>query len=198
MVNNVELEAEHAPRNMTVLRQIIIETSYGSFSALSDGTVIGRNLPEEYAHILQLDFAEWQQTYGREPAPDECIDILDIGFWHARNGVREYEEPVPDWREHIQTLLTQRKTIAMNVYREAVFSQGASNLGGLVHGFDRVITQLQKEARENGHGIDWINKHPVCVLFAEQIYHLTGGGAGYATAHAECEAKKEEPTATNK
>lgn len=74
----------------------------------------------------------------------------------------------------------------MNVYSEALLSQGACNLGGLIHGWARVITQLQAEAREKGHGTDWINKHPANVLFAEQVHHLTGGSRDYSAAYAAC------------
>lgn len=77
-----------------------------------------------------------------------------------------------------------------NVYRDALMSQGACNLGGLVHGFARVITTLQAEARERGHGTDWLNRHPACVLFAEQIYHLTGNAdpLAYSRALDACNA----------
>lgn len=76
-----------------------------------------------------------------------------------------------------------------NVYREALLTQGASNLGGLVHGWARVMTALQAQARAGGHGTDWLNTHPVNVLFAEQVHHLTGSSRGYGPAYIECADK---------
>jgi hypothetical protein len=81
----------------------------------------------------------------------------------------------------------------MNVYREALYSQKASNLGALVHGFSRVITQLQAQARVQGKGTDWINGHPVCVLFADQLRALSGYGPTYVEAFTECETKAAAP-----
>lgn len=80
----------------------------------------------------------------------------------------------------------------MNVYKEAMFSQGACNLGGLIHGWDRVMTEIQRLAYEGGHGTAWINAHPANVLFAEQVYHLAGNldPEAYSRAHKECVEKE--------
>ena len=58
-------------------------------------------------------------------------------------------------------------------YENALTVQSASNLSGVVHSFSEILTRLVKEAQEQGKGTDWINTHPICVLFAEQIAHLT-------------------------
>jgi hypothetical protein len=71
-----------------------------------------------------------------------------------------------------------------NLLRDAMSSQGACNLGGLIHGWARAMSALQAEANALGHGTDWINKHPVNALFAEQVYFLTGSGARYSEAYA--------------
>lgn len=80
----------------------------------------------------------------------------------------------------------------MNIYKDAIMSQGACNLGGLIHGWARAITQLQAEARAAGKGTDWINTHPVNILFAEQVYALTGYSNGYSAAYAECTTKADQ------
>ncbi len=84
----------------------------------------------------------------------------------------------------------------MNIYRAAELSQGACNLGGLVHGWAKAMEAIQAEARQHGHGTDWINRHPVNILFAEQVYHLTGYGGGYSEALAECIAKGAQAAAS--
>lgn len=56
--------------------------------------------------------------------------------------------------------------------REALAVQDACNLSGVVHGFSRAITRL-REVLPNA-GTDEINTHPVSVLWADKIAHLTG------------------------
>ena len=73
-------------------------------------------------------------------------------------------------------------------YRDAVLVQSACNLQAVIAGWHRAITRLQREAREKGLGMEWVNSHPVNVLFAEQVYHLTGYSSRYAEALKECEA----------
>lgn len=73
-------------------------------------------------------------------------------------------------------------------YKDAIFVQSACNLSGLVHGFSRVMSRINAEARTLGKGTDWINNHPICRLYAEQVYHLTRNTA-YHTAYDECEER---------
>lgn len=56
--------------------------------------------------------------------------------------------------------------------REALDVQDACNLSGVVHGFSRAITAL-RECLPNA-GTSEINSHPICVLWADKIAHLTG------------------------
>ena len=60
----------------------------------------------------------------------------------------------------------------MNIYAEALAVQDACNLSGVVHSFARVFEIIRAEP--GNHGTDYVNKHPVCVLFADKIAHLTG------------------------
>jgi hypothetical protein len=48
------------------------------------------------------------------------------------------------------------------------------------------MSEIQAQARAGGHGTDWVNAHPVNVMFAEQVYHLTGSGRRYYDASKEC------------
>jgi hypothetical protein len=78
------------------------------------------------------------------------------------------------------------------VAKTAITVQDASNLSGVVRSFAGVTKTLWDEARNNGKGTDWVNKHPVAVLFATQIGHLTGTCGLvdtdiYSKAYEECE-----------
>lgn len=54
--------------------------------------------------------------------------------------------------------------------KEALDVQDACNLSGVAHGFARAMTDLGEHTR----GTDERNKHPVAVLWADKIAHLTG------------------------
>ena len=72
-------------------------------------------------------------------------------------------------------------------YEDALMVQSACNLSGVVHSFSEILSRLVKEAQEQGKGTDWINTHPICVLFAEQIKHLAEGD--YFEAYKICESQ---------
>jgi hypothetical protein len=56
--------------------------------------------------------------------------------------------------------------------REALQVQDACNLSGVVHAFARAMSDLLKHPECTG--TDWANTHPVAVLYADKIAHLTG------------------------
>jgi hypothetical protein len=58
--------------------------------------------------------------------------------------------------------------------QQALDVQDACNLSGVVHGYSRALTELRKHADAAGRGTDWINRHPIAVLWADKIAHLTG------------------------
>ena len=68
--------------------------------------------------------------------------------------------------------------IPVNRWKTALDVQSACNLSGVVHDFSRVVSELWDEANRLGEGTDWVNRHPICRLYAEQIMHLAGGGMG--------------------
>ena len=55
---------------------------------------------------------------------------------------------------------------------EAMRVQDACNLSGVVHSFSRAITDLRACLPEAS--TDTINGHPICVVWADKIAHLTG------------------------
>ena len=74
-------------------------------------------------------------------------------------------------------------------YDEALLSQGACNLSGIVHSLSRVMDKIWKEARELGKGTDWVNNHPICRLYAEQISHLSRG-RDWTDAYEYCDKRR--------
>ena len=68
----------------------------------------------------------------------------------------------------------------------AIHSQSACNLSGIVFHFAETMHRIINEAKKNGHGTDWRNSHPICRLYAEQIYHLTRK-TDWQKAYDECE-----------
>lgn len=80
----------------------------------------------------------------------------------------------------------------MSMYRDALEVQSASNLSGVVKAWGRAMDQLWVEARAQNQGTDYVNKHPVNVLFATQAAHLsgtTGDSLVYRKAMEACETK---------
>jgi hypothetical protein len=70
--------------------------------------------------------------------------------------------------------MIDERTIA-ELAKEAIAVQDACNLSGVVHGFSRAITRLRTllEAQGKG-GTDNVNRHPICVLWADKIADLAG------------------------
>jgi len=51
--------------------------------------------------------------------------------------------------------------------------QDACNLSGVLRSFtDIVMNVLWPEARNTGHGTDWVNQHPICTLFLDKLASL--------------------------
>jgi hypothetical protein len=88
----------------------------------------------------------------------------------------------------------RRESAVMQKHAQnALLVQSASNLSGIVHSFSAAMTAIWEEAKKNGHGTEWVNKHPIAVLFAHQCAHLTGNppGTEYAVWEAAYKACEE-------
>lgn len=68
-------------------------------------------------------------------------------------------------------------------YQFAMDSQCACNLSGIVHSLSAITNKIWEEARRLEKGTDWVNSHPICRLFAEQILYLSGLSREYGEAH---------------
>lgn len=68
-----------------------------------------------------------------------------------------------------------RITVSINdLCKLSLDVQMACNLSGVVHSFQVVLTKLWAYANENKKGTDWVNQHPISVLFVDKIADLTG------------------------
>lgn len=63
------------------------------------------------------------------------------------------------------------KTI-QQLAQDALDIQDASNLSGVVHAFDRFITDLWAIARAEGKDTDWINSHPIVAMYLDKLSDL--------------------------
>lgn len=51
--------------------------------------------------------------------------------------------------------------------------QCACNLSGLVFAFERCVDDLVEEANRLGESVEWINTHPICVLWIDKLDDLS-------------------------
>ena len=51
--------------------------------------------------------------------------------------------------------------------------QCACNLSGLVFAFEQCVADLSGEAERIGEGDEWINTHPICVLWTDRLDDLS-------------------------
>jgi len=85
----------------------------------------------------------------------------------------------------------------MNTIQEAaamaLAAQSACNLSGVVHSMSQAVTLLWEKALADGEGTTWVNNHPIMVLFAVQVAHLTrvtaiaSEACEYSRCYRECE-----------
>lgn len=72
--------------------------------------------------------------------------------------------------------------------QSALDVQSACNLSGVVRSFAEIVHEMRTEYNMD---TPTCNHHPVCILFAEQIAHLTTGrmiqGDAYSDAYKKCE-----------
>ncbi len=74
-------------------------------------------------------------------------------------------------------------------YATALAVQDASNLSGVAHTFaDEVLPALWQEARDHGQGTDYVNRHPVTLLFVDKMASLAGTylNADLSLAYQQC------------
>jgi len=69
----------------------------------------------------------------------------------------------------------ETKGLTSKDYQDAMDVQDACNLSGVVNSFSRVMSKIWEQARINGTvGTESVNTHPIALLYADKIAHLTG------------------------
>ena len=59
--------------------------------------------------------------------------------------------------------------------KEAIIVQDACNMAGVARAFEEILTNtLWPCAHMLGTGTDWVNHHPITVLFSDKIADLAG------------------------
>lgn len=78
-------------------------------------------------------------------------------------------------------------------YADAIAVQNACNLSGVAHSFSRILKHIFQESQLAQQGTEWINHHPICVLYTHQMTFLAGrecftdgNAVSYAEAHEYC------------
>lgn len=61
-----------------------------------------------------------------------------------------------------------------DAYRDAMLIQNACNLSGVLRTWVRHLATLNDIARDQNLGTDWVNHHPINILFASKVASLTG------------------------
>jgi len=82
-------------------------------------------------------------------------------------------------------------------YQRALDSLNACNLSGLAKSLAKVTTLIWAEARAQNEGTDWVNKHPIVVLYVSQMAMLSGVASiadmeTFSRAYEACERKAKE------
>ncbi len=62
--------------------------------------------------------------------------------------------------------------IPVSRWQEALDIQDASNLSGLVHSFPQILDDIWTEAREKGLGTEFVNTHPLVILWLDKLNSL--------------------------
>jgi len=87
--------------------------------------------------------------------------------------------------------------LTLRDYQQALDSQYACNLSGIIKSWSEILMHIWDEAREHEGGTDWVNRHPINRLFVEQAAHLIGAGTphnsdGYYSAYNAVLEKKNK------
>lgn len=75
-----------------------------------------------------------------------------------------------------------------NIYSEAIEVQNAVNLGAIVYGFAELLDGIRSEPGYKQMGTQYINEHPVTVMFVNKLASLCHADAPgrYSYAYAIC------------
>jgi hypothetical protein len=69
----------------------------------------------------------------------------------------------------------EHEQLRLSDYQDALYSQSACNLSGLIKSLAEITTRVWNTAHKLGMGTDWVNHHPIVQLFAYQAFWLSIG-----------------------
>lgn len=77
-------------------------------------------------------------------------------------------------------------------YEDAINVQDACNLSGVVQAWAKVMSKIWDEARAQSAGTQFVNEHPINVMFASKVASLTGceSFTSFASAYERCKRIK--------
>jgi hypothetical protein len=84
-----------------------------------------------------------------------------------------------------------------NIYQNALNSQNACNLSGIVKTLAQDLDIIWNEARAQNAGTDYVNTHPVVRLYVEQLVSLNKSGVLLDSASAGHDAENPFNTYSN-
>lgn len=70
--------------------------------------------------------------------------------------------------------MENEKTLTPRDYEKALNVLNACNLSGVAHSLAQVAPKIWAEARKQNEGTDWVNRHPIVVLYVSQMAALCG------------------------
>lgn len=130
----------------------------------------------------------------------DCFAEVDKDCEYVKGKIRIGDEvlDVPE-REDVERAFgialrkvsEDKSPLTAHDYRNAVHSQDACNLSGIVFDFARIMQRICNESHALGKGTDWRNEHQIARLFAEQISHLTSK-RNWREAYLFCQKKAKE------
>lgn len=87
--------------------------------------------------------------------------------------------------------MAERTYSLIQAAKLAIDVQNASNLSGVVRSFADIMPTLWDEADREKKGTDWVNTHPIVLLFVSKIADLSRYTHGsesenFGKAYAEC------------
>jgi hypothetical protein len=76
-------------------------------------------------------------------------------------------------------------------YKMALIAQDACNLSGVVIAFREIISKVWNESLNEGKGTQYVNEHPLCILYADKIADLSRSKdfENYQKAYKECKRR---------
>jgi len=85
--------------------------------------------------------------------------------------------------------------LTLRDYQNALEVENACNLSGVVKSYSQVMERIWQEARAKGEGTDWVNTHPIAVLYSHACLYLATGNWGdtlkYIKAVDACQSAVE-------